>query len=36
MIKERLLSLPDDIEEMRIEQINADKRLQHYVEEVSK
>lgn len=36
MIKERLLSLPDEIKEMKVELINADNRLEHYNEEVKK
>lgn len=36
MIKDRLLKLPDEIKEMKIELINADKRLEHYIEEVKK
>ena len=36
MIKDRLLKLPDEIKEMKIELINADKRLEHYNEEVKK
>ena len=36
MIKDRLLQLPDEIKEMKIELINADNRLEHYSEEVKK
>ena len=36
MIKERLLSLPDEIKEMKVELINADNRLQHYNDEIKK
>ena len=36
MIKDRLLKLPDEIKEMKIELINADNRLEHYSGEVGK
>lgn len=36
MIKERLLSLPDEIKEMKIKLINADNKLEHYNEEIKK
>ena len=36
MIKERLLSLPDEIKEMKVELINANNRLQHYNDEIKK